>query len=131
MISKHFCNLSSRLGYHFSTVETFVSDNPQENYASFTFKGGGADLNRRSLRIKVIETILRKFDFRIDIKEDCLTARLEGCDPDFLIERIKVLGYVSVHTRQLDMIMANPSLANRYVDKHLEDIHSFILEKGN
>jgi pyruvate,water dikinase len=130
MISKHFCNLASRLGYHFSTVEAFVSANPRENYVSFNFKGGGADLNRRILRVKFIETILKKFDFRIDINEDCIMARLEGWDQDYLVERLKVLGYVSFHTRQLDMIMANQSVVNHYVNQHLRDIHSFVSVKA-
>jgi pyruvate,water dikinase len=130
MISKHFCNLASRLGYHFSTVEAFVSANPRENYVSFNFKGGGADLNRRIFRVKFIETILKKFDFRIDITEDCIMARLEGWDQDYLVERLKVLGYVSFHTRQLDMIMANQSVVNHYVNQHLRDIHSFVSVKA-
>ena len=126
MISKHFCNLSSRLGYHFSTVEAFVCANPRENYISFNFKGGGADLDRRVLRVKFIKTILKKFDFRIEINEDCIMARLEGLDQDYLLERLKVLGYVSIHTRQLDMIMAKKSVVNHYVNQHLKDIHSFV-----
>ena len=126
MISKHYCNLTSRLGYHFSTVEAFVGDNPRENYVSFSFKGGGADVNRRILRLKFIEKILKRFDFRIEINEDCIMARLEGCDRDFLLDRLKVLGYISIHTRQLDMVMGDPSTASRYADQHLQNIGSFV-----
>ena len=126
MISKNFCNLASRLGYHFSTIEAFASDNSNENYASFVFKGGGADYNRRVLRAKFIEHILKKFDFKVEINEDCIMARLDGCDQDFLIERLKVLGYITIHTRQLDMIMANRAAVNHYINEHLKDIYSFV-----
>ena len=126
MISKNFCNLASRLGYHFSTVEAFVSTNSRENYVSFNFKGGGADLKRRILRLQFIEHILKKFDFRIEINEDSIIARLEGLDQDYLLDRLKVLGYISIHTRQLDMIMANQSVVKQYVNQHLKDIQSLV-----
>jgi len=126
IISKHFCNLTSRWGYHFSTIEAFLGINPGENYVGFKFKGGGADMTRRRLRLGFIEHILKKFDFGVEIIEDCMTARLEGYDQDFLIERLKVLGYMSMHTRQLDMVMANRDTVDYYVAEHLRDIRSFV-----
>ncbi len=131
MISKHFCNLASRFGYHFSTIEAFVSDNSRENYVSFNFKGGGADYNRRVLRVRFIEHILKKFDFRVEINEDNIIARLEAYDQAFLTERLKVLGYMSIHTRQLDMIMANRAAVNHYITQHLKDIYSFVSVRGS
>jgi pyruvate,water dikinase len=126
MISRHFCNLSSKLGFHFSTVEAFVGDIPGENYASFMFKGGAADVVRRRRRVAFIGKILRTFDFRVEVKEDVVSARLEGCDQEFLKERLKVLGYLVLHTRQLDMIMSNEALVNYHLKKMLDDIYSFV-----
>jgi len=126
MISRNFCNLASRFGYHFSTVEAFLNDRPEENYVTFSFKGGAADLDRRVRRIKFIEHILKQFDFRVEINEDWMVARLEGYEKGFLIERLKVLGYVTMHTRQLDMIMANQAKVNYYIEQHLKDIRSFV-----
>jgi pyruvate,water dikinase len=126
MISKQFCNLTSHFGYHFSTVEAFLGDRSKANYVSFNFKGGGADYSRRVGRVRFIEQILKKFDFRVEINEDHIMARLEGHARDFSSGRLKVLGYLTVHTRQLDMIMANNKTVSYYTDQMLKDLQFLV-----
>ncbi len=126
IISKHFCNMSSRLGFHFSTTEAYVSDNPDENYISFIFKGGAADGERRVRRVRLIEKLLQQFDFRIEVKEDSLFARLQGYDQDYVNERLKILGHIIMHTRQLDMGMSSVARANWYYEDILKGIRSFV-----
>ena len=126
IISKHFCNLSSRLGFHFSTTEAYVGDNPNENYVSFIFKGGAADLDRRVRRVQFVGKLVRRFDFRTEVKDDSLFARLEGQDQDYLKERLKVLGHIIIHTRQLDMVMFNEAMINWYYQDMLKGIESFV-----
>ncbi|OEU79835.1 MAG: hypothetical protein BA865_13395 [Desulfobacterales bacterium S5133MH4] len=126
IISKHFCNLSSRLGFHFSTTEAYVDDNPNENYVSFIFKGGAANVDRRVRRVQLIGKLLQQFDFRTEVKEDSLFARLEGYDQDYVKERLKVLGHIIMHTRQLDMGMSNVARANWYYEDILKGIESIV-----
>jgi pyruvate,water dikinase len=129
MISRDFCNLTSRLGFHFSTVEALVGDQPFENYIRFAFKGGAADYPRRVLRARFVADVLERYHFQVDVKEDALFARLEGEEKDYMLDRLRILGYVTIHTRQLDMIMLNEAEVQYYFEKMLSDLEKVILRQ--
>lgn len=126
MVSKNYATLSSRLGYHFSTMEAMVSERSEENYLGFKFKGGAADFERCMGRIQFIREILERYGFRAVINGDNLDARIEGHDMDFMYSRLKILGYLTLHTRQLDMIMGNSGLVSHYMAKLTKDIDSLL-----
>ncbi len=122
MISKYFCNLQSRLGFHFAQVEALVSERTIENYIVFHFKGGATDFARRVMRLQMIAEILEAYDFSVRLHQDALRARIEGLEMLEMKKHLRVLGYLNIHTRQLDMIMQNPEVALRYKKKMLMDL---------
>jgi pyruvate,water dikinase len=130
MISKYYCSLSSRLGFHFTILEALVSERSAENYISFRFQGGAADYNRRIKRIQFVGELLSEYGFAINIKEDNLTARMEGHESEFMKERLKIIGYLTIHTRQLDMVMSRPATVSRYRLKFKKDIESMIYSEA-
>ncbi|MDL1966469.1 MAG: pyruvate, water dikinase, partial [Candidatus Desulfofervidus auxilii] len=107
-------------------VEAIVGERASENYISFRFKGGAADLKRRTFRAQFISEILEQYDFRTEVKEDALFARLEGYERPFMELRLRILGYLIIHTRQLDMIMTNGTAINHYREKILKDLSKLI-----
>ena len=126
IISKRFCNLTSRLGFHFTTAEAFIGKGVHENYASFEFKGGAACIDRRERRVRLIAKILERFGFYTDIDGDDLLARADTQPTEYLLETLKVLGYLMTHTRQLDMVMCSDASINWYYEEMLTKMASFV-----
>lgn len=126
MISKNFCSLSSRFGFHFSTVETLVSDRAQENYISFSFKGGAADYQKRLRRAQFVSGLLEEFGFRVEVKEDGVFARIEGYEEEFMKERLRLIGYLLMHTRQLDMVLHNDAAYHYHRSKMMRDMQMIL-----
>jgi pyruvate,water dikinase len=131
MISKNFCSLNSRFGFHFASIEALVGERAGENYISFAFQGGAAGHGRRVRRARFVGDILEEFDFRCEISNDGVTARVEGYDEEVMKEKLRILGYLLIHTRQLDMIMFNDDSCLQLKGKLLGDISSVILSKSS
>jgi pyruvate,water dikinase len=126
MISKHFCTLQLRFGFHFTTVEALVGERVMDNYVIFHFKGGAANLERRMFRARLVAEVLEEYGFQAEAKEDASFARLEGYDQTFMLERLKVLGYVNMHTRQLDMAMSSSASIDQHKAKIMRDLRELV-----
>jgi len=124
MIAKHFMNLQSRFGFHFCAVEALAGPRRRENYLSFSFKGGAADTTRRLGRVRFIGEILQGRGFALELTEDNLRARVERAEQEAILAAVKVVGYLLMHTRQLDMVMADPRRVAYYRDKINKDLDS-------
>lgn len=122
LLSKAYVSLSSRFGYHFVTIEALVGERARENFVSFQFRGGAAEMTRRERRIAFVSGLLSEFGFSIEVKEDALIARVEGLPTPELMDRLRVLGYLIIHTRQLDMIMRIPAQVRLHREKILREI---------
>lgn len=130
LVSKNFCNLSVRLGYHYAMIEAYLSDLLTESYVTFRFKGGAADMRRKAVRAKLLAGILQRYDFRVELRSDALLARVKKQPIDYLERRLQILGYLTTHSRQLDMVMDQPHAVERYREKFLKDIEEMLSQKA-
>ena len=122
LVSRNYCNLSVRLGYHFALAEASFSELLSESYVNFSFQGGAADERRRRRRVRLLADILGEMGFRVDLKGDSLSARIEKRPVAYLRERLMVLGYLLIHTRQMDMVMHDDARVDQFVAKLHADI---------
>jgi pyruvate,water dikinase len=123
MISKQYCCLSSRLGYHFCTTETLVTERYQENYAVFRFQGGAADDTRRVRRVRLLAGMLEDEGFEAVIRGDNLTARIQSLPEDEMFRALRILGFLSIHTRQIDMVLSGDGDIAKYDKKLRKQMH--------
>jgi len=117
VISKDYANVSLRLGYHFTMIDSYVTDNINSNYAYFRFFGGVTEHVRRSRRVQLLGKILAEQDFRIEVHGDLLVARLKKLDKAGMLRRLYLLGLLVGFARQLDVKMLSDEHIDDYISK--------------
>lgn len=121
LIASNYMNFSIRLGYHFSMVEAYAGENRNDNYIKYFFKGGGAAVDRRLRRVKLITEILERLDFKVTITEDVILANLTKFKQADIEKKCAVLGKLTVYTKQLDLIMYNDALIDQRIEEFVKE----------
>ena len=122
IIGEHYMILQARYGYHFCTVECLAGEDSHENFVNFQFKGGAADRERRRLRARMLAGLLEGHGFRADVKDNSLFAVAEGFGATETLKKTRLLGYLLIHSRQVDMIMLESARAEALREKLAEDM---------
>lgn len=107
LVSDRYLNFSSRVGYHYSVLDAYCGPLANENYITFSFKGGAANETRRVRRVRAIAEILRALDFSVEVVGDRVTASFRKDVLDEVISRLDQLGRLLQYTRQMDMLMTS------------------------
>ena len=122
IIASRYMILQARYGYHFCTVECLAGEDEHENFVSFQFKGGAADVSRRILRARMLADLLESHGFRVDIKNDSMFAVAEAYNAEETLRRTRLIGYLLIHSRQVDMIMKDTVRAAALKEKLAGDM---------
>lgn len=128
IISRNYLNYSSRLGYHFATIDAYISEVRHDNYISFRFKGGAADEYRRGLRARFLGGVLEKLDFVTEVTGDLVVAKLARYPQALMEEKLDLLGRLMACARQRDMVMAEEGMVERSIQAFLQGNYRFFTE---
>jgi len=125
VIAGHYLNFNSRLGYHFTTIDCFCGQAVNDNYITFYFKGGAADIGRRSRRAVMIAQILKQLDFKVEVKGDMVRGEIKKYEQETIIAKMDLLGRLLGTVRLLDMHLSDDRQVDWYVEQFLQGNYRF------
>lgn len=117
VISAEYTNINFRLGYHFTVIDAYLSDNILDNHIYFRFSGGVTDTVRRSRRTSLLNKILSHYDFLCEQHGDIIVARLKRMNKESMLKRLFLLGLLIGFTRQLDVKMVSDATISVYFEQ--------------
>jgi pyruvate,water dikinase len=120
-----YMNFNSRLGYHYTSVASWLSDEPLDNHIRFTLKGGAADDIRRARRARFIGQVLERLGFEVHVHKDLIEGRLTNTDRALTADRLDLIGRLMGCVRQRDMVMNSDATVNWYAEAFLRGNYSF------
>jgi len=121
ILSKNYMNFSIRLGYHLSQVEAYVSEQINDNYLTFIFRGGGSTPERRERRARLIEAIIDRMDLHYERKGDTIKARIAKYPPEQMTQRLILFGKLTLYTKQLDMVLFSEGIVDWYIKDFIRE----------
>jgi pyruvate,water dikinase len=125
IVSSNYLNFGSRLGYHFTTLDSVCGGNLNENYILFRFKGGAADIERRIRRTRFVGEILAHYRFAVDQREDLLHAWVKKLPGDSLEALLSMVGRLIGCARQLDVVMDAEATVERCEEAFINGQYEF------
>ncbi len=125
IVTRNYVNFSSRLGYHFTVIDAYCSDERNDNYITFRFKGGAADLDRRTRRAAFIGRVLEHLGFWVSQKLDLINARVKKLERSEIEEKLDMVGRLLGCARQLDVTMVSDATVDHYVQEFMAGRYSF------
>jgi len=114
ILGQEYMILSLRMGYHLATVEAMCSPELNKNYIRLQFSCGGATLDRRMRRVRLITDILATMRFECRHKSDFMSANMSHRDQQTICHRLHLLGRLTMMTKQLDMALSSDKVTEWY-----------------
>jgi pyruvate,water dikinase len=126
LISDCYLNYTARVGYHFSVVDSYCSENPNRNYVALHFNGGAADAVRRGRRALALAGILRESGFAAQVEGDRVNARVSKIDRAATEKQLEMIGRLLQFFRQMDAAMASDEWIRLLQDAFLASDYSLL-----
>ncbi|WP_461208883.1 PEP/pyruvate-binding domain-containing protein [Desulfocurvus sp. DL9XJH121] len=122
VVAREYMHLLMRFGYHFAVIDTMCGPHEQSNYVGFRFKGGGAEVGKRLLRLDFVRKILADAGFSVTTRGDMLDARLMAAPAVKIEASLALIGTLLGKTRLMDMALTGDDQVQELVDRFLESL---------
>ena len=119
-VSDRYMNFFSRLGYHFSRLDAYASEEINNNYINFNFHGGAADPVRRMRRAKVISKVLETLDFTVSNRGDHVFATIRKIPSALILSLLSEIGRLMGAVRNVDVTLTNDENIGQFVEAFLK-----------
>jgi pyruvate,water dikinase len=116
VLSQSYVMLCLHLGFHFTTIEAMATDQMSKNYIRLQYKDGGATIERRVRRIRLIASLLSDLGFDNASQRDFLDAAVVYAERASILEKLRVLGRIVLLTKQLDMALSSDAITEWYTE---------------
>jgi pyruvate,water dikinase len=113
IVTHNYLNFNSRLGYHFGLVDAYLSEEINDNYISFQFKGGAASIDRRERRVRLLRQILEDLGFKVQVRGDLVQGRLVKYSLLQTEQTLELVALLMAFCRQLDLALASEAVMQR------------------
>jgi pyruvate,water dikinase len=125
ILGANYLSFGSRLGYHFTTLDSVCGETVNENHVLFRFKGGAADIERRVRRTRFVGEVLERFGFTVDQNGDLLNAWVKKLPQPLIEERLTTIGRLIGCARQLDIMMDAETTLSDCIEAFLRGDYAF------
>ncbi|MGC8595734.1 MAG: PEP/pyruvate-binding domain-containing protein [Candidatus Kryptoniota bacterium] len=119
IVSDCYLNFSSRLGYHFSRLDAYASEEINNNYINFDFRGGAADPVRRVRRARVVARILERMNFSVTLQTDNVLATIRKIPMQSILDLLTEIGRLMGAVRNADVTFVNDENVEEFVEAFL------------
>jgi pyruvate,water dikinase len=120
IVADCYMNFFSRLGYHFTRLDAYASEEINNNYINFNFRGGAADPVRRMRRAKVITRVLETLNFSVTHKGDHVLATIRKITSSSILSLLTEIGRLMGAVRNVDVTLTTDENINQFVDAFLK-----------
>ena len=120
IVADCYLNFFSRLGYHFTRLDSYASEELNNNYINFNFRGGAADPIRRMRRAKVIARVLETLNFSVTHKGDHVLATIRKIPASLILFLLTEIGRLMGAVRNVDVTLTTDENIEQFVDAFLK-----------
>jgi pyruvate,water dikinase len=105
-------------------ADAYISEERNDNYISFQFKGGAAAVERRERRARLLKQILDELGFKAQAKGDLVQGRLVKLSQLETEGIMEMAGLLMAFCRQLDLALSSDNVLERCLQAFKKEDYS-------